>query len=247
MQEHVDFVEQKQELGEGVGKPDITVKLPGDRVVYIDAKVPWANYQAMVTTDDAGQRADYLKKHERDVRDHIDTLAKREYTGGSASLDYVIMYVPVEPALAVALEFNPELLDYATKRQVVLTSPLSLIVTLNNFHKSWDDESKVRNVAAIVNATEELMKRVTDMVGHMGKVGDGLRRAAEAYNRSVGSYNTRVVPQATRVSDLRQRDLGFTELESVTFEAREFKAAAWDAAGEADGLIELPIENVDGI
>ena len=60
MKEHVDFVEQKQELGEGVGKPDITVKLPGDRVVYIDAKVPWANYQAMVTTDDAGQRADII-------------------------------------------------------------------------------------------------------------------------------------------------------------------------------------------
>ena len=94
VKEHVDFVEQKQEAGEGEGKPDVTVKLPGNRVVYIDSKVPWANYQAMVTTDDAGQRADYLKKFSA----HNDAVAAIANKLG-ASLRRVTTDQPLESVL----------------------------------------------------------------------------------------------------------------------------------------------------
>jgi DNA recombination protein RmuC len=226
MQEHVDFVEQRQEFGEGTGRPDLHINLPGGRVLYVDSKVPWDDYQRYVSEPDEALAAGHLANHIKAVRGHIDALAKRDYARAAESLDYVIMYIPVEPALGIALSTDQGLLEYAAKKNVVLTGPLSLIVTLNNFQRSWDDDAKVRNVDAIITATDELMSRVRVMVDHMAKVGEFIGKAGGAFNSAAKSYNSRVVPQSATIDKLREKSMTLADVPETNFDPVAFKTAA---------------------
>lgn len=222
MADHVDFTEQ--DASAPTGRPDMTITLPGGRVVYVDAKTPWVRYQEAQNEQDPARRAELLAAHAAMVRDHMLGLARRGYHKQLPSLDYVIMYVPVESALAEALRVRPDLLEEARANGVLLAAPVSLIVILNNFHKHWDDDSKVRNVAAIVSLTDELSSRIATFVGHLAAVRAALAKTVEAFNGAAGSYNRMVVPQAERVNKLRQQDMALPELATIDEQLREFRA-----------------------
>lgn len=202
MSEHVSFVEQKQQVGEGIGKPDVTVQLPGDRVLYIDSKAPIDTYLSAVAETDAKRREELMKQHANVLLGHVKALESRKYVEDAQAMNYVVMFVPTESSLADACQAMPELIEEAAKRNVALTSPTSLIAVLSNIARLWQAEKQVENAAEMAKASQELHSRLKVFIKHVSGVGESLEKAVKTYNSAIGSFEDRVMPSARRVEAL---------------------------------------------
>lgn len=202
MEEHKDFVEQKQQLGEGSGRPDMTVFLPQNRVIYIDSKAPMDSYMSFVAEQDAQLREEHMKQHVAAIQTHLKTLESRKYHEDEQSVDYVIMFMPTESSLADACEFKPELIEEAAARKIALVSPTSLMAILSNVSRVWQTERQLENAADILNESTELHKRLGKFMEHIGKIGSSLDSAVDAFNKTVSSFETRLLPNARRIESL---------------------------------------------
>lgn len=201
MTEHCDFTEQSTD--ERGSRPDLIVKLPGEAQIPIDAKVPYADYERMVGEEDPTERARYLKSHGDTVRRTMNDLAKRKYHDQTGSeIDFTVMFIPIESIAAAAFEACPELQVEAIEKRVLITTPVTLIALLRTVGLYWKQESLARNAQDIWDAANELHKRMGTFNGHLAKVGGGLKTAIEAYNKAVGSYETRVLPQGRKIEEL---------------------------------------------
>lgn len=204
MTEHVDFVSQGSVPdGESRLRPDLTVLLPAGRTLVIDAKAPLQAWlDAMEATDETSQ-TDHLRRHARHVRDHISRLGARAYWEQFAeSPDFVVLFLPGESLFAAALQFDATLVEYGVARQVILASPTTLIALLRAIGQGWERHRVSQNIEEIRELGTELHERLRSFGGHMSEVRRGLERAVEAYNRSVGALELRVIPQARRFSHL---------------------------------------------
>ncbi|MEI6404154.1 MAG: DNA recombination protein RmuC [Actinomycetes bacterium] len=202
MSERVDFDKQIQQQGEGRGRPDATVHLPDGRVLYIDSKFPASKYlDALEATDPEAQKV-LLKEHTDAMIGHIQELVKRDYVGDARALDYVVMFVPLEPALSAAFNVRPDLIEYAAERKVVLASPTSLIAILNNFAQLWQAEDRDRNSEQILKHALELQSRLTKFVEYLASIGTNLDKSVSSYNEAIGSFDQRIMPEIRRIEDL---------------------------------------------
>jgi len=220
MNEGTDFHEQKQELGEGTGRPDFTIYLPGERVLYIDSKAPMSAYLDGVQETDLIKRTEKFTAHARSIKDHVTALKRRNYTDGENSLNYVVMFVPTESSLAAACEINPRLIEDAAKEQVILASPTALIALLNNISLLWQQEKQAKNSADIVREASELHGRLTVFIRHFAKVGATLTKTVDAYNDSIGSFDRKVMPAARKVAALGNFDGVIENIPHVDVKAR---------------------------
>lgn len=202
MEEHKDFVEQKQQLGDGTGRPDMTVFLPQSRVIYIDSKAPMDAYMQYVGEQDPDKRAEYMSAHVSAIQSHLKTLESRKYHEDEQSVDYVIMFMPTESSLADACEFRPELIEEAATRKIALVSPTSLMAILSNVSRMWQSERQLENAADLVKESRELHSRLKTFMGHIGKIGSALETAVDAFNKTVSSFETRLLPNARRIETL---------------------------------------------
>ncbi len=202
MSEHVSFVEQKQQVGEGIGKPDVTVQLPGERVLYIDSKAPIDIYLTAVAETDPKRREELMKQHANVLLGHVKALESRKYVDDIQAMNYVVMFVPTESSLADACQAMPELIEEAAKRNVALTSPTSLIAVLSNIARLWQAEKQVENAAEMAKASQELHSRLKVFIKHVSGVGESLEKAVKNYNSAIGSFEDRVMPSARRVEAL---------------------------------------------
>lgn len=202
LEENKDFVEQKQQLGDGSGRPDMTVFLPQSRVIYIDSKAPMDSYMEFVASQDSVQREELMKQHVAAIQNHIKTLGSRKYHEDEQSVDYVIMFMPTESSLADACEFKPDLIEEAASRKVALVSPTSLMAILSNVSRVWQSERQLENAAELVKESAELHSRLKTFMGHVAKIGSSLDSAVEAFNKTVSSFETRLLPNARRIESL---------------------------------------------
>jgi len=220
MNEGTDFHEQKQELGEGTGRPDFTIYLPGERVLYIDSKAPMSAYLDGLQESDLAKRTEKFTAHARSIKEHVTALKRRNYTDGENSLNYVVMFVPTESSLAAACEINPRLIEDAAKEQVILASPTALIALLNNISLLWQQEKQAKNSADIVREASELHGRLTVFIRHFAKVGATLTKTVDAYNDSIGSFDRKVMPAARKVAALGNFDGVIENIPHVDVKAR---------------------------
>jgi DNA recombination protein RmuC len=204
MVEHVSFNEQKQQVGEGTGRPDYTIHLPGERVLYVDSKAPMTAYMDAVNETDPERRLAALTAHATALKSHVRALASRKYSDDEAALDYVIMFIPTESSLAAAFEINPSLIEEAAQLGVVLTSPTSFVAVLSNIAMLWQQEAQNKNAQEIVRESRELHSRLGTFIGHFGKIGDSLKKSVENYNSAIGSFDTKVMPKARSIEELGQ-------------------------------------------
>lgn len=202
LEENKDFVEQKQQLGEGSGRPDMTVFLPQGRVIYIDSKAPMDSYMQFVASQDQAEREELIKMHVTAIQSHIRTLESRKYHEDNQSVDYVIMFMPTESSLADACEFKPDLIEEAAARKIALVSPTSLMAILSNVSRVWQSERQLANAAELVKESAELHSRLKTFMGHIGKIGTSLDSAVDAFNKTVSSFETRLLPNARRIESL---------------------------------------------
>ena len=202
MSEHVSFDEQKQQVGDGSGRPDVTIHLPNNRVLYVDSKAPMNSYLDAINEVDPDRRKTLFDAHANALKGHIKALANRNYIDDKESLNYVIMFIPTESSLAAAFEVYPNLIEDAAQAKVVLTSPTSLVIALNTIAMLWQEDTQVRNAQEMIKESGDLYSRLITFINHFSKVGDNLKRSMDTYNNAIGSFDRSVMPKAKAVEEL---------------------------------------------
>jgi len=201
MSAHCDFVEQ---MVAGDAKPDLIVRLPGDRVIIVDAKVPDLDFLSALQTADAPKRADLLVAHARKLKDTIKALADRDYPKQFPNaLDHVVLFIPAESLFSAALEGDHDLIVWASGKKIMLATPASLIALLRSVSLFWQQHAQTENTLAIAEAAQDLYARVATFTEHFENIRDGLERAGEAFNKSLGSYERMVRPAGEKIQKLR--------------------------------------------
>jgi DNA recombination protein RmuC len=197
---HCDFSEQTQ--GDE-GKPDLLVRLPGDRFIIVDAKVPDLDFLKALDLADAAQRAASLAEHAARLKMTIKNLADRDYPRQFAnSLDYVVLFLPAESLFSAALEGDRDLIVWAANRRILLATPASLIALLRAVSVSWQQHAQTENARAIAEAAQELYARVCKFTEHLERIRGGLKNANHAFNEAMGSYERSVRPSGERLAKL---------------------------------------------
>ncbi len=197
MSPHCDFVQQ--EPGED-GRPDLLVKLPHEKQIIVDAKVPDLAALEKIESTTGEPRAAALRQHAATVRETVKRLAGRDYPQQFiGALDHVILFLPAESLFSAALEADPELITWAASKRVLLATPSSFIGLLRAVALSWRHYDQDRNAKSIAEAGRELYKRIITMLGHMEDIRQGLDKAVRGFNQMARSYETRVRPQGERL------------------------------------------------
>ena len=199
-----DFNEQSTEERDGVRiRPDMVVRLPGNRSIVVDAKVPLTAYlDAVAATDEAARRT-AIQRHSQQVSEHVRQLAGKQYWSQfQPAPELVVLFLPGDHFFSAALEANPELIEEALERKVVIATPVTLISVLKGIAYGWNQEQLAENAAEIRRVASELYDRVGAVYDHYADTGRLLEKTVEAYNRSVGSWDTRLVPGLRKMREL---------------------------------------------
>lgn len=237
---YCDFAEQEQVNG---NRPDMLVKLPGGRTLAVDAKAPLSAYlDAQAAPDDASRRA-ALERHAQQLARHTQQLSGREYWSGfETAPEMVVLFLPGDHFLSAALECDPELLDRALAKKVLVATPVTLISVLKGVAYGWRQERLAKNADELRRIASEFHSRMRIFAEGYAESGRLLGKAVEAYNRSVGSWETRLEPSLRR---MRELGAGGTEEipgpRPVSVAPREMPPKV---SGVAAGAEEIPRRNV---
>lgn len=197
---HCDFVEQEKTERR---RPDVVVRMPGDRVLPIDAKAPLEAYLEAHREQDPQRQRERLKAFAAQMRLMVLDLARKEYWAEfDNALDFVVMFVPGDQFLNAALEQLPELMDEALGRRVLLATPSSLMAILRAVAYGWNQQQLAENAEQIRGLGRDLHDRVATFLSHLGKIGRNLGGGVDAYNKAVGSWQSRVQPVLTKFREL---------------------------------------------
>jgi DNA recombination protein RmuC len=198
---HCDFVAQGTiNTDEGALRPDVLVRLPGGKVIVVDAKVPLDAYLAHLEASTDEERELHIARHARQTRDHVTKLASKGYQRQfDSSPELVVMFVPSDGIYQAALAQDPSLIDYGVQQQVLLATPTTLIGLLRAVHYGWRQEQVAQSARELAHCGRELHHRLGRFVDLLAKLGRRLDSAVGAYNEAVGSFDRSVVPQVRRI------------------------------------------------
>jgi DNA recombination protein RmuC len=200
MSAHCDFSEQTQA---GDAKPDLIVRLPGERFIIVDAKVPDFDFLNALESADETKRAEALAIHAAKLKATIKSLADRDYPSQFPNaLDYVVLFVPAESLFSAALEGDHDLIIWAAAKRILLATPASLIALLRSVSVSWQQHAQTENAQKIAESAQELFTRVVKFTEHFEKIRSGLERANSAFNDAASSFQTRIRPAGERLAEL---------------------------------------------
>ena len=226
---YCDFDEQVSIESEEKGRlrPDCVITIPGSRRLIVDSKAPIESYLDAIKATDQIIQEKAITDHLRKVRSHIDQLAKKDYANQLSEIgevvDGVVLYIPVEGALSMALERDPYLLEYAFEKNIILTFPTSLLAILKGFSMTIQKAEMTKNINEIQQMSTELYKRFINFVEKFSAVGSNINRLSKSYNEAQGSYEKRLLPQAKRIAELSGQNSDFITLNETDLNIKEFK------------------------
>lgn len=242
MVRHCDFNEQASFSGdEQTLRPDMVVNLPGGKHVVVDAKAPLQGILDAYEAADEQARLQHLQAHARLLRKHVKQLSDKAYWSGMDSApDFVVLFLPGEHLYGVALEADPELIEDAMARRVLIATPTTLLALLHSVGYGWQQERVAESAQAISELGRELYGRLAKLSGLIQTLGNRLNSTVKAYNETVGSYEARVLPAARRFAGHGAVASGteLADVEQITQSAREVRLGPDDerAAAEVDEL-----------
>ncbi len=201
---HCDFVEQETVEDDDTRlRPDMVVQLPGGRQVIVDAKTVLAAYLDAYEAQDDKQRAERLQRHAAQVRARMDELSLKAYWNQFAQApEFVVLFLPGEHFLGAALEQDPRLIEDGFARGVVLATPTTLMALLRAVAYGWRQERLTAHAEEAGRLGKDLYERMAVLAEHLNDVGQALGKSVVAYNRAVGSLETRILPAARRFKEL---------------------------------------------
>ena len=202
MSENIDFDEQTT-LSDGK-RPDFVVRLPDSGVIPIDSKATGAHFLQATELDPGDEQTALLKKHAKAMRGRIAELSQKGYQETiEGEFDHVVMFVPSEAMAAAAFSMDPDLMDYAMSKSVLIATPVTMLGLLRTVALYWQQHALAEGANEIYEVSRELYKRVNTTVDHFVKVGGHLSKAAKAYDATMNSYERRVLPQGRRLEELK--------------------------------------------
>ena len=201
---HCDFDEQvNDETEEGRQRPDAVIHLPGERQIVVDSKVSLEAYMAAASAEDPTQRNLHLKTHATNVQRHVDTLASKRYQANlDERVDFVAMFIPGENFFAAVLEYAPDLLERAYSKNVIVTTPSTLIGLAKTVAYVWRQEKMTQNAREAAQLGQQLYERIAKMAEHIEKLGKSLNTSVGHFNAMNSSLDKRVMPTMKRFQDL---------------------------------------------
>src|SRR3954451_11438462 len=229
MLEYCDFAEQKTLFGETNQRPDLTVRLPNECQVIVDAKVSLEAYLRAAEAQDEGERRRYLLDHARQVRTHLKSLGDKAYWERlPCSPEFVVAFLPLESLFSAAVDQDPTLIDFGVERKVLLATPLTLISLLLTVAHGWRQHALAENAEQIRETGLELYRRLSTMHSHFGRLGDAIEKTVATYNETLGSLEKKVLSQARRFQDLRPANAEtIARGETLDASPRKPDAAKW--------------------
>jgi DNA recombination protein RmuC len=200
------FLQQtiKDEEGKNL-RPDVLVKLPDNRIIIIDSKVSLVAYDRFSAAESAEEQALHLNEHLKSVYAHIDELTDKQYDNLEDSLDFTMMFVPIEPAYQQAMQSDPDLWAYAYSRRILLISPTNLIACLKMMADLWKRELQSKNAQEIVKRGELLYEKFVAFVDTLADVGKHIDRTQQSYTTAFNQLtngNGNLVKQAVKLKNL---------------------------------------------
>ncbi len=204
MVDHCDFFEQESVTGEDRRfRPDMVVRLPGGRQIIVDAKTVLAAYLDAHEAPDDQRRIEALRRHAAQVRSRMDELSLKAYwTQFERAPEFVVLFLPGEQFLGAALDHDPRLIEEGFTRGVVLATPTTLIALLRAVGYGWRQEQMNAHAEEAGRLGKDLYERMAVLAEHVNDVGQALGKSVSAYNRAVGSLETRILPAARRFKEL---------------------------------------------
>lgn len=225
---HCDFAEQ---VSQDDARPDLIVKLPGNRCIIIDSKVP--EFDVAIADQAAPNRRELVAAHAAKLRKTIRDLAAKDYPAAMEKqsvtpFDKVVLFLPAESLLSTALEGDNELILAAAREGILIATPATLMGFLGAINLAWQQHTQAENAGRIAEEATELFDRLVKFTEHFTKIRKGLLAASESLDAAIGSYETRIRPQGERVRELggaASRD-ALTEIAPVNATIRRLENSA---------------------
>jgi DNA recombination protein RmuC len=204
LQAYCDFYEQPTTSGDkGRLRPDMMVRLPGGRLILVDAKVPLTAYLDALETSSEKERKGHLDRHAQQVASHIQKLSAKSYWAHfDPTPEFVVLFIPGENFFSAALSRSPGLIESGVQKNVILATPTTLIALLKAVAYGWRQEQAAANAENVCRQGRELYERLQVMARHMDQMGKALEACVQHYNRMTGSLERRVLTAARRFEDM---------------------------------------------
>lgn len=208
-------------------RPDLIVRLPNNRVIAIDAKVPLSEYQSAADESDDARKRELLQQHARTMRRHIDALSRRDYQSAVGdTLDFTVMFLPGEHFLSAGLITDPALFEYAVDKKIYLASPTVLLPLLRAVAAGWKAERTEENAKRMHDAGVELFNRFVKVMDFITELGGNIGRTVEKYNEMIRSIDTRLWPKGQelqRMSGSGKELKPLEQIEAVPLESSKLR------------------------
>ncbi|PRY60285.1 DNA recombination protein RmuC [Knoellia remsis] len=226
-------------------RPDVVVRLPGERVLVVDAKAPMSAFLDAQAEDlDGDERAQLLREHASALRQHVQALSAKDYWSAfTQSPEMVVCFVPSDAMLGAALDADPGLHERAMAARVVLVGPGALFALMRTVAHGWQQESLSTSARELLELGQELHRRLATLGTHVSRMGRSLHSAVEGYNQFVGALESRVLVTARRMQELDVVSDELPELTPVEAAPRVLTAVELlDAVSETEDRPELLLD-----